>query len=88
VLGPEALVLRFFADDPRLDRLLLLNLGVDLPCGHLPEPLLACSAGHGWQILWSSEDAIYGGCGTGKVELESTWILPGHSALLLVPGPG
>ena len=88
ILGPEALLLRFFADDPRQDRLLLLNLGVDLPCGHLPEPLLACPAGYRWLILWSSEDAVYGGCGTGKVELESTWILPGHSALLLVPGPG
>lgn len=40
VLGPEALVLRFFGEDAD-DRLLLVNLGRDFEYNPAPEPLLA-----------------------------------------------
>jgi maltooligosyltrehalose trehalohydrolase len=40
VLGPEAFVLRFFGDNGH-DRLLLVNLGLDLHLNPAPEPLLA-----------------------------------------------
>ncbi len=40
VLGPDAFVLRFFAEDGD-DRLLVMNLGRDLLFDPAPEPLLA-----------------------------------------------
>ena len=51
VLGPEAFVLRFFGErgterDGGADRLLVVNLGVDLALDPAPEPLLAPPAGH------------------------------------------
>src|SRR5262249_25705014 len=60
VLGPEALVLRFFGDG---DRLLVLDLGTDLELARAPEPLLAPPAGCRWRMIWSSEDPRYGGRG-------------------------
>ena len=45
VLGPEALLLRFFADEPADERLLLVNLGADLPVASVPDPLFAPPAG-------------------------------------------
>src|SRR5207245_10796171 len=60
VLGPEALALRFFGDG---DRLLVVNLGRDLELTPAPEPLLAPPAEGGWHMIWSSEDARYGGGG-------------------------
>ena len=43
------------------DRLVIVNLGVDLRLNPAPEPLLAPPDGATWQILWSSEDPRYGG---------------------------
>ncbi len=63
VLGPHALVLRYFSDDGQ-DRLLLVNLGRDLHLAPASEPLLAPPAGQRWLLRWSSEDPRYGGCGT------------------------
>jgi maltooligosyltrehalose trehalohydrolase len=84
VLSGEAFVLRFFADDGR-DRLLLVNLGVDVHLDPAPEPLLAPPADSEWTILWSSEDPRYGGVGTPPVDTESNWQIPGHSAVVLKP---
>jgi maltooligosyltrehalose trehalohydrolase len=87
VLGPEALVLRWFgpAGD---DRLLLVNLGAELRLEVAPEPLLAPPDGTRWRVLWSSEDPAYGGSGTPAPETESfNWRLNGHSALALAPEP-
>lgn len=84
VLGPEAFVLRFFAEDG-LDRLLLVNLGRDLQLDIAPEPLLAPVEHCRWQTLWSSECPSYGGCGTPPLEMEDNWRLPGHAAVLLAP---
>ena len=53
VLASGAFLLRYFADDGN-DRLLLVNLGVDLHLDPAPEPLLAAPADSEWSILWSS----------------------------------
>jgi maltooligosyltrehalose trehalohydrolase len=83
-LTPEALVLRFF--DPDGDRLLLVNLGRDLHLVPAPEPLLAPPEDSRWEILWSSEDPRYGGCGAPTPEDEEEgWRIPGHAAVVLHP---
>ncbi len=84
VLGAEAFVLRYFAEDGR-DRLLLVNLGPDLRLDPAPEPLLAPPEGTAWQTLWSSEDFKYGGTGTPPVETEDGWRVPGHAAVAMHP---
>jgi len=84
-LGPEAFVLRYFAEDGQ-DRLLIVNLGLDLLMRPMPEPLLAPPEGRGWLVRWSSEHPAYGGCGTREVTGDDNWVVPGHSAILLVPG--
>jgi maltooligosyltrehalose trehalohydrolase len=86
VLGPEALVLRFF-DQEGGDRLLLVNLGVDVFLEVAPEPLLAPPAQTNWEILWSSEDLRYQGSGIQPVETEAGWRLPAHAAVVLRPVP-
>jgi maltooligosyltrehalose trehalohydrolase len=83
VLGPEALVLRFFGPEPEAaDRLLCLNLGRDLPLASGAEPMLAPPEGARWHLLWSSEAIRYGGAGTPEVDPADRWVLPGHSALV------
>jgi maltooligosyltrehalose trehalohydrolase len=84
VLGDEAFLLRFFGENGD-DRLLLVNLGLDLHLDPAPEPLLAPPEGMQWQTLWSSEDPRYGGCGTPQLDTEENWKLPGHAAVALVP---
>jgi maltooligosyltrehalose trehalohydrolase len=91
VLAAEAFVLRFFGsggvDDPNAfdDRLLLINLGIDLALDPAPEPLLAPPAGQQWGILWSSEDPRYGGLGTPPLDTTEGWKIPGHAAVVLKP---
>ncbi len=91
VLADEAFVLRFFGgggvDDPNPldDRLLIINLGVDLVLNPAPEPLLAPPAAKEWAILWSSEDPRYGGLGTPPLETTENWLIPGHAAIVLTP---
>jgi maltooligosyltrehalose trehalohydrolase len=103
VLGPAALVLRWFAPAPAPgtgsaaagaagaaadDRLLVINLGADLELVPAPEPLLAPPAGARWQVLWSSEDPRYGGAGAPPPEdAEGSWRLPGQAAVALRPVP-
>jgi maltooligosyltrehalose trehalohydrolase len=84
VLSSEAFVLRYFGDDGD-DRLLLVNLGVDLHLDPAPEPLLAPPAESEWIILWSSEDAKYGGTGTPPLDTEDNWRIPGRAAVVLKP---
>jgi maltooligosyltrehalose trehalohydrolase len=86
VLGERALALRFRLDgDEQGDRLLLLNLGTDLPLSPAPEPLLAPPRGKSWRLLWSSEAVGYGGNGTRALATDDNWILPAESALVLAP---
>jgi maltooligosyltrehalose trehalohydrolase len=87
VLSPHAFVLRFFGDDGD-DRLLLVNLGPDIPLAPAPEPLLAPDAGKGWEVLWSSEDPRYGGDSSPAREAGDGWHLPGESAVVMKPGSG
>jgi len=84
VLGPEALVLRFFGDDGD-DRLLLVNLGRDLKAPIVPEPLLAPPEGCVWETMFSTDHPRYGGGGTGPVETNEGWHVPGHAAVVLRP---
>lgn len=84
VLGPDALVLRFFHPDG--DRLVLLNLGRDVRLMPIADPLLAAPAGATWHLLWSSEEAHYGGNGAPPVALDD-WRLPGHELRVLAPVP-
>jgi maltooligosyltrehalose trehalohydrolase len=92
VLGPAAFVLRFFGEpgtegDGGADRLLLVNLGVDLTLDPAPEPLLASPADTLWRVLWSSDDAAYGGPGIAPHETRYDWRIPGHAAVVLEPMP-
>jgi len=86
VLGAEAFVLRFF-DERAGDRLLIVNLGLDLGLNPAPEPLLAPPADAVWAILWSSEHPRYGGAGEPPLEGASNWRIPGHAAVALWPRP-
>ena len=84
VLGPEAFVLRFFEGGAG-DRLLIVNLGIDLHLALAPEPLLAPPEGRRWKKLWSTEEPEYGGCGYPAPECDENWILLGHAAVVLEP---
>jgi maltooligosyltrehalose trehalohydrolase len=85
VLTQNALVLRYFGEQEADDRLLLLNLGSDLRLGILPQPLLAAPLGMRWSIRWSSEDVVYGGCGTPELVMDENWKMLGEAALWLAP---
>jgi maltooligosyltrehalose trehalohydrolase len=85
VLAPEAFLLRFTAVDAGDERLLLVNLGVDLVRGSIAEPLVAPPAEHRWAVRWSSEHPDYGGLGTPVVDGDHGWRIPGHSAIVLRP---
>lgn len=84
VLAPEAFVLRFFGEEGD-DRLLLVNLGRDLPLDPDPEPMLAPPEGSRWAVVWSSEDPRYGGGGTPLPDREENWRLPSHAAVVMGP---
>jgi maltooligosyltrehalose trehalohydrolase len=85
VLGGEAFALRFFADVPRNERLLVVNLGSDIVAGSFAEPLVAPPERGTWIVQWSSEHPRYGGTGTPQVVSDSGWRLPGHAAIVLRP---
>jgi maltooligosyltrehalose trehalohydrolase len=87
VVGDTAFVLRYFAKDGG-DRLLVVNLGVDLHLDPAPEPLLAPPPGRRWRTLWSSEDVRYGGTGTFPLDSQDNWRLPGEAAVALAPREG
>ena len=82
VLSAEAFVIRYFGGGGD-DRLLLVNLGMDLRLNPSPDPLLAPPDGRCWELLWSSEESRYGGSGTYPPESEQNWRLPGHAALVM-----
>jgi maltooligosyltrehalose trehalohydrolase len=86
VLGPKTFALRFFGAQDS-DRLLLINLDVDMRFDPAPEPLLAPPEGTSWQILWCSEHPAYGGRGILPLEKEGNWTLQGFAALVLAGEP-
>jgi maltooligosyltrehalose trehalohydrolase len=85
VLGPEALVVRFFSDTFREDRLLVVNLGTELHLSPAPVPLLAPPENTEWGVQWSTEDPKYGGKGTPALDSDLNWIIPGQAAVVLRP---
>jgi maltooligosyltrehalose trehalohydrolase len=85
ILGPEAFVARFFSEGFRDDRLLVVNLGVELHLNPCPEPLLGAPATMEWEVQWSTEDPRYGGTGTAPLDSELNWIIPAHAAVVLKP---
>jgi maltooligosyltrehalose trehalohydrolase len=84
VLDAQAFALRYFGDDGD-DRLVIVNLGDERAWSPPSEPLLAPSAGRSWQLLWSSEDARYGGRGAAPID-PANWFLP-QAALVLAARP-
>jgi len=85
VIDRSAFLLRYFADDPRDERLLVVNFGEDVSIASRPEPLLAPPGDLQWSLVWSSEDLCYGGGGTKPVDLQARWTLGADHALLFAP---
>jgi maltooligosyltrehalose trehalohydrolase len=85
VLGTSAFVLRFFGGRHG-DRLVVVNLGAELPLVPPSEPLLAPPQEGRWTVAWSSDDPRYGGLGVVCPEAEDgAWRLPSRSTVVLVP---
>jgi maltooligosyltrehalose trehalohydrolase len=84
VLGDRTFVVRYFAPDGA-DRILIMNLDMDLHFLSIPEPLLAPPPGCRWQVLFSSEHPKYGGSGIYLPESDLGWNIPGESATVLIP---
>ena len=83
VLSSTAFLLRYFSPAGD-DRLLVVNLGVDLVLKPAPEPLLAPPRNQSWQTLLATEAPEYGGSGAPEPDLEErNWIVQGQSAVLL-----
>jgi maltooligosyltrehalose trehalohydrolase len=82
VLDPFSCAIRFFGKNGD-DRLLLVNFGKDLEYHPIPEPLLAPSEKGFWELIWSSDDPLYGGPGVLNPFRNRGWFLPGQSAVLL-----
>ncbi len=87
VLSGQSFVVRYFTRAMSGDRLLVVNLGVELAFSPSPEPLLGPPEGHAWRTLWSSEDPQYGGNGTADLDSEENWRIPGYAAVLLWAEP-
>ena len=83
IMADEALVLRFFGENERLDRLMLINLGRDLEFEPCPEPLLAPPEGCVWKDVLSTEEPRFGGCGAPSAYNDGRWYLTAHSAIVL-----
>jgi maltooligosyltrehalose trehalohydrolase len=87
VLSPQAFLVRYFSPSGE-DRLLIVNLGVDLRLDPAPEPLLAPPRDRSWRTLLATEAPAYGGSGAPEPDCEElNWIIQGQSAILLAPGP-
>ena len=83
VLGHRSFVLRYFADKPENERLLIVNFGEQHVFSPAPEPLLAPPLSHEWQIMWSSESPQYGGVGMLRLITNSGWTIPAEAAVAL-----
>ncbi len=86
VLADTTFVLRFATPDEIDERLLIVNLGVDVDAPSFPEPLLAPPSGYtSWGPHWSSEHPDYGGQGTPDIITPDGWHIPRNSAVVLKP---
>ncbi|HYT67759.1 MAG TPA: malto-oligosyltrehalose trehalohydrolase [Vicinamibacterales bacterium] len=84
VLGPGALLLRY-VDGDHGDRLLIVNVDCDLDFTPAREPLLAPPANTRWRTTWSSEAPKYGGQGMPPLDPDGPWLIPGGTAMFLMP---
>jgi maltooligosyltrehalose trehalohydrolase len=82
VLADRAFLLRFSIPGAE-ERLLVINLGLDLHLTLCAEPLLAPPDGAIWQDLWSSEAIIYGGNGAPPAVTGEGLHFHGRSAVVL-----
>jgi maltooligosyltrehalose trehalohydrolase len=82
VLGEQSFVLRYFGEQND-ERLLIVNLGPVQPFIPSPEPLLAPPFGFEWDLIWSSDDALYGGPGITKPISDAGWSLPAEATIAL-----
>ena len=88
VIGEHAFVLRYFGERRELDRIVAVNLDARLQPEPLGEPLVAPPPGMLWRPMWSSEDPVYGGCGTPAIDSDDGgWALPATSTVLLAAAP-
>ena len=67
------------------DRLVLVNLGLDLRLDPAPEPLLAPPARPDLERAVVERRSAYGGSGTGNVDSGGDWTIPGHAAVVMRP---
>jgi maltooligosyltrehalose trehalohydrolase len=86
VFAQNALALRFFGGNSD-DRLILVNLDVDLKLEPAPEPLLAPPLGKEWRMLWNSEDPQYGGTGFPPEENAGPKRIPGRTTVVFSAVP-
>ncbi|MDC7784691.1 malto-oligosyltrehalose trehalohydrolase [Rhodoplanes sp. TEM] len=90
VLSDDAFLVRFFCGGAvaSADRLLIVNVGREVAPRIVPEPLLAPPPGRDWRMLWSSEDAAYGGDGArSPLAADGAWVFPGRTAVLMEAVP-
>jgi maltooligosyltrehalose trehalohydrolase len=87
VLSPQTFFLRFFAEAPTDERLLLVNLGPALLRSSIADPLAAPPVNRPWVVEWSSEDVMYGGDGGAELRQDGPWIIGAERAWVLAPGP-
>jgi maltooligosyltrehalose trehalohydrolase len=87
VIGPHALILRYFADNAADERLVAANLGADLPIRSIADPLAAPPAGFEWWPIWSTGDPRYGGEGQRDIDTRQRWTLSADTVLVFAPRP-
>jgi maltooligosyltrehalose trehalohydrolase len=83
VLGRRSFCLRYFADRPENERIVVFNFGEQQEFSPAPEPLLAPPDGHEWETLWISEAPQYGGIGMAPVMTDRGVTLFAESAIAL-----
>ena len=85
VLDPSAFLLRYFAQDPQDERLMLVNMGPNIAVDSIADPLHAPPEGMQWTLVWSSEELIYGGGGKRSIDLQTRWTLGADTVLWFAP---
>jgi maltooligosyltrehalose trehalohydrolase len=83
-LGTHAFLLRYLTPGGGT-RLVVFNFDCALRLASIANPLVAAPCNMRWQILWSSEDARYGGHGTPELDRADGWHIPGECAVVLHP---
>jgi maltooligosyltrehalose trehalohydrolase len=87
VLSDHSMCLRVFGEEHG-DRLLVFNFGLMQRIIPAPEPLLAPPYDSEWELVFSTENPLYGGRGTPPLKSEENWRLPGHFAAVFTSVAG